>query len=108
MLVVFTAMERTIVSELCFAVCCGATVFGMTGLSLRFAERRIGILDSLSSNSYGIYVVHFAVVTWLQYLLLGSSLPPGVKGIMVFVATLILSWGFIAAIRRIPVVAKVI
>ena len=108
MVVVVSAKNRTIVSEIAFVVCCWATVFGMTGLFLRVAKRRIGIFDSLSENAYGIYVVHYAFVTWLQYLLLGSALAPSVKGIVVFIGTLILSWGSVAAIRRIPAVAKVI
>ncbi len=108
MLVIVTPMERTIVSEIAFVVCCGSIVFGTTGLFLRFAKRRVGIFDSLSENSYGIYIVHWAFVTWLQYLLLGSGLAPIVKGIVVFVGTLILSWVLVATIRHIPVVAKVI
>ncbi|MDY7033680.1 MAG: acyltransferase [Thermodesulfobacteriota bacterium] len=108
MLVVVSDMERTIVSEIAFVVCCGATVFGMIGLFLRFVKRRVGIFDSLSENSYGIYIIHYVFATWLQYLLLGSTLHPCVKGMMVFVGTLILSWTSIAAIRRIPAVAKVI
>jgi hypothetical protein len=108
MVVVVTAKDRTIVSEIAFVLCCGATVFGMTGLFLRFVKRRVGIFDSLSENSYGIYVVHYVFVTWLQYLLLGSALAPSVKGMVVFVGTLILSWGTVAAIRRIPAVAKII
>ncbi len=108
MLLVVTPMERTIVSEIAFVVCCGSIVFGTTGLFLRFAKRRVGIFDSLSENSYGIYIVHWAFVTWLQYLLLGSGLAPIVKGIVVFLATLILSWVLVATIRHIPAVAKVI
>jgi len=108
MVVVVTDKDRTIVSEIAFVVCCGATVFGMTGLFLRFAKRRVGIFDSLSENAYGIYLVHYVCVTWLQYLLLKSALAPSVKGMLVFVGTLILSWGAVAAIRRIPAVAKVI
>jgi surface polysaccharide O-acyltransferase-like enzyme len=108
MIVVVTPMERTIVSEIAFVVCCWAIVSGMTGLFLRFAKRRVRIFDSLSENSYGIYVVHYVFVTWLQYLLLGSALAPSVKGMVVFAGTLILSWGTVAAIRRIPAVAKVI
>lgn len=108
MIVVVTPMERTIVSEIAFVVCCWAIVSGMTGLFLRFAKRRVCIFDSLSENSYGIYIVHYVFITWLQYLLLGSGLAPLVKGMVVFVATLILSWGVVAAIRRIPAVAKVI
>jgi surface polysaccharide O-acyltransferase-like enzyme len=108
MVVVVTAKDRTIVSEIAFVLCCGATVFGMTGLFLRFVKRRVGIFDSLSENSYGIYIVHYVFVTWLQYLLLGSTLAPSVKGMVVFVGTLILSWGTVSAIRRIPAVANVI
>ena len=108
MIVVVSAKDRTIVSEIAFVVCCGATVFGMTGLFLRFGKRRVRIFDSLSDNAYGIYIVHYVFVTWLQYLLLESSLAPSVKGMVVFLCTLILSWGVVAAIRRIPVVAKVI
>jgi hypothetical protein len=108
MVVVVTAKDRTIVSEIAFVLCCGATVLGMTGLFIRVVKRRVGIFDSLSENSYGIYVVHYVFVTWLQYLLLGSALAPSVKGMVVFVGTLILSWGTVAAIRRIPAVAKII
>jgi len=108
MVVVVTAKNRTIVREIAFVLCCGATIFGMTGFFLRFVKRRVGIFDSLSENSYGIYVVHYVFVTWLQYLLLGSALAPSVKGMVVFVGTLILSWGTVAAIRRIPAVGKVI
>ncbi|MEJ2750477.1 MAG: acyltransferase family protein, partial [Anaerolineae bacterium] len=108
MVVVVTPMERNIVSEIAFVVCCWAIVSGMTGLFLRFAKRRVAIFDSLSKNSYGLYIVHWVFVTWLQYLLLGSGLAPLVKGIVVFVGTLSLSWVLVATIRRIPAVAKVI
>jgi surface polysaccharide O-acyltransferase-like enzyme len=108
MVVVVTPMERTIVSEIAFVVCCWAIVSGMTGLFLQFTKRRVRIFDSLSENSYGIYIVHYVFVTWLQYLLLESGLAPLVKGIVVFVGTLILSWALVASIRRIPAVAKVI
>jgi surface polysaccharide O-acyltransferase-like enzyme len=108
MVVVASANDRTLISEIAFVVCCGATVFGMTGLFLRFARRRVRILDSLSENAYGIYVVHYVFITWLQCLLLEIALVPGVKGMVVFVGTLILSWGSVAAIRRIPAVAKVV
>jgi surface polysaccharide O-acyltransferase-like enzyme len=108
LIAIVTPMERTIVGEIAFVVCGWAIVTGVTGLFLRFAKRRIRILSSLSENSYGIYLVHYIFITWLQYLLLGSALAPSVKGMMVFIGTLLLSWGTVAAIRRIPAVAKVI
>jgi len=108
MVVVVTPMERTIVSEIAFAVCCWAIVSGMTGFFLRLATRRVPIFDSLSKSSYGIYIVHYVFVPWLQYLLLGIGLDPLVKGIVVFVGTLVFSWVLVASIRHLPVVAKVI
>ena len=108
MVVVVTAKDRTIVSEIAFVLCCGTTVFGITGLFLRFAKRRVGIFDSLSENSYGIYIIHYVFVTWLQYLLLECPIAPSMKGMAVFLCTLILSWGSVAAFRCIPTVAKVI
>jgi surface polysaccharide O-acyltransferase-like enzyme len=108
MVVVVTPMERTIVSEIAFVVCCWAFVLGMTGFFLRLGKRHVRIFDSLSENSYGIYIVHYVFVTWLQFLLLGSGLAPLMKGIVVFVGTLILSWVLVASIRHIPAVAKVI
>jgi surface polysaccharide O-acyltransferase-like enzyme len=108
MIVMVTPMERTIVSEMAFVVCCWAIVSGMTGLFLRFAKRRVRIFDSLSESSYGIYIVHYVFVTWLQYLLLGSGLAPLLKGVVVFAGALILSWVLVASIRYIPAVAKVI
>ena len=108
MVVVVTPMERTIASETAFVVCCWANVCGMTGFFLRFARRRVRILDSLSENAYGIYIVHYVFVTWLQYLLLERGLAPLVKGMVVFAGTLILSWVLVASIRHIPAVAKII
>jgi len=108
MVVVVTPMERTIVSEIAFVVCSWAFASGMTGLFLRHVKRRIRICDSLSENAYGIYIVHYVFVTWLQYVLLGSGLAPLMKGMVVFGSTLILSWVSVASIRHIPAVAKII
>ena len=108
MIVAVTKMERTIITEIAFVISCGSTVFGLTGFFLRFMKKRIRILDNLSKNSYGIYIFHYVFITWLQYLLLGIDLSPFVKGLLVFVGTLILSWFTIAIIRRNPVIAKIL
>ena len=91
-----------------FTVTCAAIVFGVIAIFLRFTKQRLGIIDNLSNNAYGIYIVHYVFVTWLQYWLLGANLHAIYKASIVFAGTLILSWGFIAAIRRIPVIARVI
>ena len=45
MIVVVFPNDRTIVSEIAFVACCGTTVFGMTGLFLRFAKRVQILID---------------------------------------------------------------
>jgi surface polysaccharide O-acyltransferase-like enzyme len=66
------------------------------------------MFDSLRDNAYGIYLVHYAFVAWVQYALLPASMPGLAKGFIAFLSALALSWGFVATIRRIPAVARVI
>jgi len=80
----------------------------VTAIALRFVRSRTPMLDSLSANAYGMYVVHYAFVTWLQYALLRAALPGAVKGFAVLAGATALSWGAVAALRRVPAVAKVI
>ncbi len=87
---------------------CAASCFGFMSLFARFATRRIAVFDSLTDNAYGMYLVHYAFMSWLQYALLPASLSGFVKGVLVTLGTIILSWATTAALRRIPAVARVI
>jgi peptidoglycan/LPS O-acetylase OafA/YrhL len=91
-----------------FVLCCGATAFAFMALFRRFANRRSRVFDSLSDNAYGIYLIHYGFVLWIQYALLRLSLPAAAKAAIVFAGALALSWSAIAALRRIPAVARVI
>lgn len=87
---------------------CAASCFGFISLFTRFATRRIAVFDSLTGNAYGMYLIHYTFVSWLQYALLPASLSGFVKGVIVTLGTIILSWATTAALRRIPAVARVI
>jgi surface polysaccharide O-acyltransferase-like enzyme len=87
---------------------CAASSFAFLALFVRFAKSRSKMWDSLAANAYGIYLVHYAFVSWLQYSLLKTALPAIAKGSLVILGALALSWGTIAALRRIPAVARVI
>jgi peptidoglycan/LPS O-acetylase OafA/YrhL len=91
-----------------FVLSCAASSFALLALFLRFAKARVKMLDSLGDNAYGIYLVHYPFVSWLQYLLLTAPLSGIVKGTVVFLGALVLSWTVTAALRRIPAVARVI
>jgi len=65
-------------------------------------------LDSLSRNAYGMYLFHYAIVSWVQMSLLNLAWPGAAKGSFVFAAAVLASWGLTAGLRRIPAVARVI
>lgn len=63
---------------------------------------------SLAVNAYGIYIVHYPFVTWLQFALLGIGLPVVVKFGVVFLGTLILSWLISRLARRNQIAVQVL
>jgi len=93
--------------DLGFVFSCATSGFAFLALFVRFA-RRTRLLDSLRENAFGIYILHYAFVSWLQYALLPAGLSGFVKAAAVTLGALALSWGTTAAVRRIPAVARVI
>ena len=71
-------------------------------LFLRFVDIRIWWADSLSKNSYAIYIVHYPFVLWTQYVLLGWSMAAEIKAVFVFTISLALSWATSVLLRQIP------
>lgn len=95
-------------SSLGFVLACAGGGMVVLAMALRFATRRHRVLDSLSENAYGMYLVHYVFVVWLQYALLGMAMPAVGKAAVVFTGTLLLSWAATAAIRSIPLGARLI
>jgi peptidoglycan/LPS O-acetylase OafA/YrhL len=87
---------------------CAASCFAFMSLFSRFATRRAAAFDSLTANAYGMYLIHYAFVSWLQYGLLRVAMPGLAKGTLVTLAAIALSWATISALRKIPAVARVI
>lgn len=97
-----------VVGDFAFVVSCAVSSFAFLAVFVRFARHRVAILDSLTANAYGIYLVHYAFVSWLQYELLPASVPAVAKAAIVFFGAVLLSWGSTAVLRRIPMVRRVI
>jgi surface polysaccharide O-acyltransferase-like enzyme len=89
-----------------FVLSCVASCFGFLALFARFARTRVRVFDSLTADAYGMYLVHYAFVAWLQYSLLKMALPGLAKTALVFAGAVALSWTTTAALRRIPAVAR--
>ena len=91
-----------IAGDSAFVVSCAASSLAFLALFVRFASKHHRVFDSFSENAYGIYLVHYAFVSWLQLALLKAHLSALSKGSVVFVCASLLSWGTAALLRRIP------
>lgn len=96
-----------ICQALSFVLCCAAGVLFMVALFLRFAHRRLPMLEPLNDKTYGIYLIHYVFSVWLQYALLGLAIFGGVKAAIVFIGTLSISFISVAALHRIPFAGRI-
>ena len=102
-----TSLGLKMLADLGFVIACLSSCCAALALVLRFAGRS-RMLGSLSRDAYGMYLVHYVFVVWLQYALLGMALAAVVKGALVFAGTLLLSWATITALRQIRPAAEVL
>jgi len=97
-----------------FACFSASQTLNLLALFLRFESDGRSILDSLRESSFGIFLIHYLPLLWLQYALYGITLAPNVqetailKALIVFVLTLAISWAATGALRKIPGVARVL
>jgi len=91
-----------------FLIEAALVILALTSVFVRFFKRRIGLFSSFSSNSYGIYLIHYLVIVWLQYAVLRVNWSASAKLLFVFFVGTAICWAFTAAIRRIPLVRRVV
>jgi glucan biosynthesis protein C len=83
-----------------FAACCAFTILAALGVCRTFIRRSWKLADHLSANAYGIYILHYGLVIWLQFLLVSRAMPAPVKFAITFSGALAASWIATAALRR--------
>jgi peptidoglycan/LPS O-acetylase OafA/YrhL len=93
---------------LSFVLACFASCFCVLALALRFMPTRLPALDPFNRNAYGMYLVHYPFVLWLQYALVAAALPAIVKYMIVFIGSVLLSLGASEGLRLVPPIAAVI
>lgn len=91
-----------------FVLFSAAMTFAVPAFFLRFAKRPFRFLDAMQKQAYGIYLLHFIPLIWLQYLVTDPPLPAFIKFAIVFVGTLSTSWLVTVGLRKIPIVARMI
>ena len=93
---------------LAFAMFSAAMTFTVPAVFLRFARSSLWLLDAMQPSAYGIYLLHFIFLIWLQYIVYDPAFPAFVKFAIVFAGTLSMSWALTVLLRKIPTVARAI
>jgi peptidoglycan/LPS O-acetylase OafA/YrhL len=93
---------------LAFASFSAAMAFTVLTISVRLTHSSLRLLDVMQPSAYGIFLVHYIFVVWLQYVVYDPAWPAGVKAAVVFAGTLCGSWLVTMWLRKIPFVARMI
>src|SRR6202048_113269 len=93
---------------LAFATYSAAMAFTVSAIFLRFAESGWRLLDALRPSAYGLFLLPYIFIIWLQYAVYDYSFPAFVKFAIVLSGTLSMSWALTVMLRKIPAVARMI
>jgi surface polysaccharide O-acyltransferase-like enzyme len=93
---------------LAFAAFSAAMTFTIPTVFVRFERSSFWLLDAMRPQAYGIYLLHFIPLIWLQYAVYEPAFPAFVKFAIVFTGTLSVSWAMTVLLRKIPAVARMI
>jgi hypothetical protein len=93
---------------LAFAMFSAAMTFLVPAVFLRFHRSSFWLLDAMRPQAYGIYLLHFIPLIWLQYAVYDPAFPAFVKFAIVFTGTLSMSWALTVLLRKMPVAAQMI
>jgi hypothetical protein len=85
-----------------------AILFAILAYFLRFKQSGWSMLDPMQADAYGMFLVHYPIVLWLQYWLFDFDVPAIVKALVAFVLTVALSWALTRALRMLPGATKVL
>src|SRR5262249_15493871 len=78
------------------ALACASGCMFLIAIFVRFGRIQSHALNSLSGNAYGMYLIHYVFIVWLQYALLSVPLLAVLKAAIVFGGTLLASWAITA------------
>lgn len=93
----------------CFAVFSVAIMFLILAFFQRFKQSGSArLLDPMQADAYGMFLVHYPIALWLQYLLFDYDLPAIVKATVGFVLTVAFSWALTRALRQIPGATRIL
>lgn len=94
-----SSLAAAIVADATYPLASLANTLALLAVALRFASRPLPWLGSAADNAFGIYLIHYIPMVWLQYALVGVNLPALAKFPLAFAGVLAISWTGTAAFR---------
>jgi hypothetical protein len=85
-----------------------AILFAILAFFLHSKSPGPNLLDRMQGEAYGMFLVHYPIVLWIQYWLFDVNVPAIAKAATAFVLTVILSWAVTAGLRKIPGATRVL
>jgi len=93
---------------LVFAMFSAAMTLAVPATFVYAARLRLDLLDAIQPSAYGIFLVHYIFIIWLQYNVYDPVWSAFLKFAIVFFGTLSLSWATTVSLRRMPIMAHVL
>lgn len=85
-----------------------AIAFAILACFIHFDPPGRGILDAMHPAAYGIFLIHYVPVLWMQYWLAPYDRSALAKALITFVVGLGVSWGVTLALLRLPGAKRVL
>jgi surface polysaccharide O-acyltransferase-like enzyme len=85
-----------------FVIFSAGMMFTILAFFMRLKREGWSILDPMQNDAYGIFLVHYAFVLWIQYWLFDFDWPAIVKALIAFLVTMATSWIATRLLRMIP------
>jgi len=93
---------------LTFVLACATLTFAVLAMFLRFVRNTGAVGRSLQANAYGMYLTHYVFTAWLGWLLLPQAWGGLAKGLAVTAGAVALSWLLTMALRRAPLLGRIL
>ena len=85
-----------------------AMMFLILAYFLKFKQSGRSVLDPMQPDAYGMFLVHYPIVLWLQYWLFDFDIPAIGRALIALTLTVGFSWAATRALRKIPGAAHVL
>ncbi|CAL76596.1 Conserved hypothetical protein; Putative membrane protein; putative Acyltransferase family protein [Bradyrhizobium sp. ORS 278] len=85
-----------------FVIFSAAMMFAILSYFLNHRRSEFSVLDRMQADAYGMFLVHYPIVLWIQYWLFDLNLPAIAKATIAFIGSVLLSWGATWVLRQIP------